>query len=184
MKKIFLIIGLFCVFLCGCEDKEMVITNSNEDENGIQNDVSDEFVQSDETVKMYVYLCGAVNKPGIYEIESDTRAFEVIEMGGGLDEEADADVINQASVVSDGQQIRIPYIGENINIPDDNLIDLNSASVEELCEIPGIGESRANSIIEYREKNNGFKSTEELMNISGIKEATYKKIESYVTVRP
>ena len=84
MKKIFLIIGLFCVFLCGCEDKEMVITNSNEDENGIQNDVSDEFVQSDETVKMYVYLCGAVNKPGIYEIESDTRAFEVIEMGGIL----------------------------------------------------------------------------------------------------
>ena len=104
-------------------------------------------------------------------------------MAGGLDEEADADAVNLAMEVIDAQQIRIPYIGESINTPEDKLIDINKADVNELCTIPGIGESRAGAIIEYREANGGFKDIEELKNITGIKDATFNKIKPYVCVR-
>ena len=85
--------------------------------------------------------------------------------------------------VKDGEQIRIPYIGETLGIAEEKLVDINKAGVEELCTIPGIGEARATAIIEYRESSGGFTEIEELKNISGIKDATVNKIKPYVCVR-
>ena len=130
-----------------------------------------------------VYICGAVETPGIYEFCEGARLYELIEEAGGLDEEADADAVNLAMEVKDAQQIRIPYIGETLASDEEKLIDLNTASTADLCTIPGIGESRATAIIEYREKNGGFGDIEELKNISGIKDATFEKIKPYVCVR-
>ena len=130
-----------------------------------------------------VYICGAVKNAGIYEFYEGARLYELIKEAGGLDEEADADAINLAMEVKDGEQIRIPYIGETLNMSEDKLIDINKADIKELCSIPGIGEARATAIIEYRDSNGGFKEIEELKNISGIKDATFNKIKPYVCVR-
>lgn len=136
-----------------------------------------------ENKEKYVYICGAVMNAGVYEITEETRICEVVKMAGGFDEDADEDSVNLAAFAIDGEQIRIPYIGENLHIGEEDLIDLNEASSNDLCEVPGIGEARANAIIEYRESVGGFKEKEELMQVSGIKEATYKKIEKYFIVR-
>lgn len=147
--------------------------------NGVNN--SDEKKQSATPVGQ-VYLCGAVNNPGVYDIYADTRLYQVIEAAGGLDEEADIDAINMAGLLSDAQQIRVPYIGENIKVEEDKRININTANIEELCSIPGIGEARAQAIIDYRESVGGFESAEDLMQISGIKEATFNKIKNYIRI--
>ncbi len=128
----------------------------------------------------YVHICGAVENPGIYEFYEGERLFEILDKAGGYDEEADTDAVNIAVEAKDGMQVRIPYIGESINVSENKLIDINKASVEELCTIPGIGESRAKAIIEYRESKGGFSDIEELKEISGIKNATFDKIKPYV----
>ncbi|MCR4649599.1 MAG: helix-hairpin-helix domain-containing protein [Lachnospiraceae bacterium] len=128
----------------------------------------------------YVHICGAVQNPGIYEFCEGDRLFEILDKAGGYDEEADMDAVNIAVEAKDGMQVRIPYIGENLNFGENKLIDLNKASIEELCTIPGIGESRAKAIIEYRESKGGFSDIEELKEISGIKNATFDKIKPYV----
>lgn len=183
MKKsiIFFIILVSLLSICGCGDDGLVLSDVTEE---AAEESTIEYEDENKREKSgVIYLCGAVNTPGVYEITGDMRLYEAVEKAGGLDEEADIDAINLAERVKDGESVRIPYYGETISISDDGVIDINSATVEQLCTIPGIGESRAKAIIEYREENGGFTSVDELMNISGIKEATFKKIEGYVCVR-
>lgn len=180
-KKILLFfLSLSLLFVVGCGDDGLVLSDVSEENSEQTIEYEKENLSEKEGV---VYLCGAVANPGVYSIKDDMRLYEAVEMAGGLDEEADLDAINLAQAVKDGESVRIPYYGETPVVSEDGLIDINSASSEQLCTIPGIGESRAQAIIEYREQNGGFSSPEELMNISGIKEATYKKIEGYVCVR-
>lgn len=142
---------------------------------------------------LFVDIGGAVNKPGVYEVSKDTRLFEVIEMAGGLSEDADTDHVNRASFVEDGQKIIIPYKGEAGITSDmaqsgntaygsaDGLININTASAEELQELPGIGEVMAERIIEYRSSNT-FKIKEDIMSVDGIGSRTYEKIKDRITV--
>ena len=137
--------------------------------------------------KIFVYLCGAVGKPGVYEVGSDDRLYEVIAMAGGLTAEAAQDAVNQARVVVDGEQIYIPTKEEmqrqaEGTKPQDGKVNLNTATKEELMTLSGVGESRADSIIAYREENGRFQNTEELMQIRGIKEGLYNKIKDNITV--
>ena len=124
--------------------------------------------------KIFVYLCGAVGKPGVYEVGSDDRLYEVIAMAGGLTAEAAQDAVNQARVVVDGEQIYIPTKEEmqtqaaaqpgaspaEGTKPQDGKVNLNTATKEELMTLSGVGESRADSIIAYREENGRFQNTE------------------------
>lgn len=157
----------------GCNDSDLIVSEIQDTNSEIQLKNSDESGG-------YVYLCGAVNNPGVYEIHGDTRLFEIVDLAGGLDEEADIDSVNLAGSLHDGDSVRIPFYGENII--QDGLININTADIAELTTIPGIGENRAKAIIEYREQNGPFKSTEELMQISGIKEAMFQRIKAYVCV--
>lgn len=203
MKKSFYLLVLICsLSLCACNKDGLILsevsepysleqtesgTNSTEDGSsgsfGAQNnnDSSQNTDASKNETAGYVHVCGAVKNPGIYEFTEGSRVFELIEKAGGFDDEADKDSYNLALEVKDGQQIRIPYIGETIE-SESGLINLNQASIEELCTIPGIGESRAQAIISYRDKNGGFKDVEELKEISGIKDATFEKIKPYICV--
>ena len=108
-------------------------------------------------------------------------------------ENACEDSINQAEEVSDGQMIRILTKEEAKEAPmqkegaaaseaSDGKINLNTADAGALMTLPGIGESKARSILSYREENGGFSSVEEIMNITGIKEGVYSKIKEYITV--
>lgn len=142
---------------------------------------------------VYVYVCGAVNAPGVYELKEGARVFEAIQLAGGLTEAAAADAVNQARIVTDGEQIRVPTVeeaqnqgagvaGEVTEGTENNKININTAGKEELMMLTGIGEAKAESIMDYREKNGSFTSIEELMQIEGIKEGVFNKIKDDITI--
>lgn len=160
----------------------------NETEHVAGENVSDteaEDVSEEDTV-CYVYVCGEVNVPGVYKLPAGSRVYEAIQLAGGLTEKADAAAVNQALLLADGQMIQIPAQGEESHTAieeEDGRVDLNTADIRELMEIPGIGEAKAKSIIAYREQNGGFQSAEDVMKITGIKEGLYSKMKDYITVR-
>lgn len=160
-------------------------------ENSKKNDVKVEIESNNTTVteEMYVDISGEVKNPGVYKVESQTRLFEVISKAGGLTESADANQINQADYVEDGEKIVIPSIIEENNAEQNNqetydiytgLVNINTASKEQLMTVSGIGEVTAEKIIEYR-KNKRFKKKEDIMNIKGIGNAKYEKLKDEIT---
>ncbi len=137
--------------------------------------------------KILVYVCGAVKEPGVVEVEKDARVVDAVILAGGCTEEADETYINLAGKLQDGEKIYVPTIAEvsqwNTEKSTKKLIDINSADVEELCKLSGIGESKATDIITYREKKGPFQKKEDLMNVPGIKENLYEKIEDSIIVK-
>jgi competence protein ComEA len=155
---------------------------------------------------IYVQVCGAVANPGVYGLSEGARVFEAVELAGGLLEDAAPDAVNQAQKVSDGELIRIPtkaeweeiceaggdasVMGDAISIPgedskaesSDGLIDLNTADAALLMTLPGIGESKAESIVRYRETNGPFTRVEDVKNVSGIKDGLFQKIKDKIRV--
>lgn len=142
---------------------------------------------------LIVDISGEINKPGVYKIRPGTRIYELIEQAGGLSENANTDVINRASMVSDGQKIVIPskitggqgsQATDNTDISSNvsGLVNINQADQNQLESIAGIGPSMAKRIIEYRSSNGYFGSIDELMNVKGIGTKKFDKIKAYVTI--
>ena len=143
---------------------------------------------------LYVDIGGEVMKPGVYEVSEGTRLFEVIDKAGGLTEDADIDGINRAETVQDGQKIMIGRQGENPNenredysantVTDtgEGKVNINTADAAALQTIPGIGPSKADRIIEYRESEGKFNEIDDIKNISGIGNKTFESIKEYITV--
>lgn len=138
----------------------------------------------------YIHVTGAVKNPGVYPCSEGMRAFQVIDLAGGLLEDADETKVNLARVVNDGEQIYIPKMGEDYeestSMSTDNItakVNINTASITELTTLTGIGEARAKAIIEYREANQGFKTIEDIMQVTGIKMAMFEKIKENIVVR-
>ena len=197
---------IFCLFaLClgtGCSQKERdTFQDIPLQETGKSSVEQDDFSESKEDTineqienSIYVYVCGAVNQTGVYELKKDARVYEAIECAGGLQEDAAILAVNQAEILSDGQQIYIPTqeeyeTGNSTNGTDsaqlntsDGKVHLNTAIKEELMTLTGIGESRAESIIAYREAHGSFQSIEELMNVDGIKEGIFQKIKEQIAL--
>ncbi len=179
--------GLIFICLTGCEAKEeeFLLAESSEIEV-----TQEDYIQetSKETKDCYVFICGQILNPGVYCVSSDSRICDVIDMAGGCLETADICAVNQAALVTDGSQIYIPAVGEceaegaGSTIWKDSRINLNQATKEELMTLPGIGETKAEQILEYRENHGSFSSIDELMNISGIKEGVFQKIQDYIRV--
>ncbi|MDY5579104.1 helix-hairpin-helix domain-containing protein [Porcincola intestinalis] len=188
--------------------------------------------------KIVVYVRGAVNRPGVYQLEENARIFRAIEAAGGFRGDADTEWLNQAQPLFDGAMLTVPTREETAilrqaghtdssgglisgskgltdsqgtaigisqggtssaasgQVPEKNgtgspastgndgeaRVNLNTAQREELMTLPGIGESKADSIIRYREEHGAFTTPEEIMNISGIKSAVYSKIQDRITV--
>ena len=162
---------------------------------------------------MKVDIKGEVINPGIYSLIESSRVIDVIELAGGLTENADTSVINLSKKVTDEMVIIIysrdqiqnfketkeleKYLQEKCHEQDENSlandacitdgeqisskVNINTASLEELMTLKGIGEAKAQDIIAYRETNGGFKSIEELLNISGIGETLFAKIKENIT---
>jgi competence protein ComEA len=133
---------------------------------------------------IYVCVCGAVKREGVYKLPAGSRIFEAIELAGGFREDAATAAVNQAEVLQDEARLYVPTISETVSaeIEDDGKINLNKATKEELMTLPGVGASRAESIIQYRNENGGFKSIDEIMLISGIKEGLFEKIKDLIKV--
>lgn len=136
-----------------------------------------------------VYVCGAVANPGVVEIPQGSRVEDALKAAGGFGAEAGLEAVNLADWVSDGQKLYFPKEGEALeeiaaeaeSAP--GLVNINTADVAALCTLPGIGESRAQDIISYREANGGFGACEDIMKVSGIKTAAYEKIKDKITVK-
>ena len=187
-----LVIGVAVLFFWFYGAEEDIVVSEGDD-------VSSEIVSEDtrgQTVtgtEMYVDISGAVVNPGVYEVSSSTRLFQVIEMAGGLADNADVDSLNRAEIVYDGQKI-IVGTASNSKIGTEassegsqsgitnGKVNLNLADSATLQTIPGIGPSKAERIIDYRTTQGRFKKAEDIMNITGIGEKTFQSIRDYITV--
>lgn len=137
-----------------------------------------------------VYVCGDVCSPGVYYCESGSRIADAVRMAGGMNDDACPEALNLAQQVKDGQKIYVPREGETVqedaadgsSADNTGLVNINTAGESELTSLPGIGQSRAKDIIAYRESNGGFRSVEDIMNVSGIKEASYEKIKDLICI--
>lgn len=150
------------------------------------------------SAEIYVHICGAVVKPGVYVLASGSRIFEGIEAAGGFREDACEDFINLAQTLQDGQRIVIPTVKEAEEAAKDSSyleqwgpeetqnadgrVNINTASEQELSAISGIGAGKAAAIVQYRQENGVFSCIEDIMQVSGIKEGTYEKIKDKITV--
>lgn len=166
-----------------------IVHDNGTDEQYIQELSSEEMSEQPESILtsvfLYVEVCGCVNTPGVYEVPEGTRVYQVIEMAGGLKAEAGQGTVNQAEAVTDGQQIYIPSKDEEVIQPENmgnGLVNINKASMEELMSLPGIGQSKAEAIISYRESAGRFAAIEDIMNVSGIKDAAFNKIKELICV--
>ena len=140
---------------------------------------------------------GAVKKPGVYQLQSNSRVHDALEKAGGMTEEADLKSINQAQKLSDEAVVYVAKVGENtVDVTTSTpasatsgtgqaksaLVNLNTATEADFQTISGIGQKRAQDIIAYREANGRFKSVDDLKNVSGIGAKTLEKLKEYVTV--
>lgn len=146
-----------------------------------------ETVFSGSVQEIFVYVCGCVISPGVYRLDEGARVYQALEAAGGPAEDADTEGMNLAGPVNDGDRIFVPRAGaeETADLPaaGTSLININQASAEDLKALPGIGQSKANAIINYRIKNGSFSSKEDLLNVPGIKEGIYDQIEALITVK-
>lgn len=145
---------------------------------------SEENMTSSEAEMWVVQVAGAVKNPGVYKVPAGSRVYEAIEQAGGLQKDACQRQLNQARVLTDGEVIYVNTEEEAATqaTVSDGRVNINTATVQELCNLPGIGETRAQTIIAYRESNGLFSVPEDLMKVSGIGESTYKKLENAIKV--
>lgn len=200
----FLVIS-FCIFM-GCEKKEgkgqilepvqLLDVEEAEPEQDTETDAVQESGEEDpaEDAVCVVHICGAVQNPGVYTLESGKRIYQAIEAAGGFTGDAGEDYLNQADPISDGMKIYVPTLEEiegtrwqeiadqTVSDEGKGLVNINTADEELLCTLSGVGSSRAKSIIEYREKHGAYQKIEDIMNVEGIKDGLFQKIKDSITV--
>lgn len=233
------LIGLFLAglfLLSGCTKKEELLLLSGETSDGEDNSEKDFSEMIAETASMAsseidggdeptqpesgsfsepellcVHVCGAVMRPGVYELPVGCRVYQAVQEAGGFAEDADQNYVNQAQTLRDGVKLVIPTkeevedfstagdsnTGVLAGIVDesswdketgesgqttDGRININTATEAELCNIQGIGGTRAAAIVAYRESHGSFQKPEDIMKVSGIKEGLYGKIKDSIRV--
>ncbi|MEG0073033.1 MAG: ComEA family DNA-binding protein [Clostridia bacterium] len=129
-----------------------------------------------------VYVVGAVNKEGLYNCSNKARLDDIINAAGGLTKDADLQNINFAKKIIDGEKIIIPKIkNANVQEETSDKVNIGTATKEELKTLDGIGDSTADKILQYRDEN-GFNTVEDLLEIPGIGESKYNKIKEKVYI--
>lgn len=196
--------------LSGCDESkeelvsiEEVVTNEdslaiNEEKEVIVHEISKE--QDDKSGSCFVYVCGSVVNPDVYELKEDKHVIDAVKAAGGLTDEAMPYYLNLASPIVDGMKIYVPTkeeidnnpslsdqmgdsdfgLSDNENSGGKNLVNINEADAATLMTLPGIGQSKAEKIISYRENKGRFSKPEDIMLIDGIKNGLYDKIKDLI----
>lgn len=200
-KRMIKIITLaLVIFLMGCgqsTDEIGLLTYEEADSSTshelLQMDESTEEIEGTEEELVSVYICGAVISPGVYEFEVGNRVTHAVDEAGGFASDAESQYWNLAQILTDGEKIYVPTKKEvesgfdggvnpsSLN-EDDGKININTASKEQLMTLTGVGEAKALSIISYRENNGNYSAIEDVMKISGIKDAVFNTIKDYIKV--
>ncbi|MBO0468506.1 helix-hairpin-helix domain-containing protein [Enterococcus plantarum] len=196
--KQYIISGII-LFSITCSVIVIVLVNSRQDtlpeDELVPNSVSSlqSSDQESTTAQIYVDIKGAVEKPGLYEGTLNMRVWDAVMLAGGVKDIADTKRVNFSERIADQMVIYIPEIGEEAQSAENdsqseesqskdvNKINLNQASEAELQTLPGVGQKKAQEIIRYREENGGFKTIEEIKNISGFGEKTFEKLKDAIT---
>ena len=136
-----------------------------------------------------VYISGAVNKPDVYTLPLNSIVKDAITAAGGATMEADLDRVNLAAHLADQMQVYVPHKGEAAPPPSGSApgapsakININTASIEDLDKLPGIGPAIAKAIVDYRTKNGPFQKIEDINAVKGIGDALFEKIKEQITV--
>lgn len=180
------------------DDTAYIVQTSEE---MIQQSAEDSFEDAeDDTQKLEaVYVCGAVVHPGVYYLEQGSIVQDALNAAGGFDGDAAEAYVNLAAAITDGEKIYVPYTDEVVGISGaepagtvdvadvgnkegNAKVNINTATRDELMTLPGIGGSKADAIIQYRESSGPFRCIEDIMKVNGIKEGTYENIKECVCV--
>lgn len=171
--------------------------NKTEDYSGVSfSNISNETNNKDEKAgdkhyeKIFVDVKGAVKHPGVFETTKDKRVKDLIEEAGGLLDDADTSTLNLSQKVKDQMVIYVLKHGEKpkqisdggTSSSSDDVININTANLEQLMKISGVGKTKAEAIISYREKNGDFKKKEDITKVRGIGKATFEKIKDKIEV--
>lgn len=161
------------------------------------------FAESAEVPKVHVHVCGAVKKAGVYLLSANAIVEDAIMAAGGAAKGSAVDYLNLAETVSEGDKIYVPFLkdlddpygvaaqssggtaGNAASSSEDGqstLVNINTADRAQLMTLSGIGETRADAIISYRESNGSFQKIEDIMKVSGIKEGAFEKMKDQITV--
>jgi competence protein ComEA len=147
-----------------------------------------------------VYVSGAVQRSDVVRLPEGSRVKQAVEAAGGLSADAQAEAVNLAQLVADGQQIHVPRLGEaavaqppvaaaadeasvGAAVATAGPVNINTATVAQLETLPGIGPALAQRIVDYRQANGPFAAPEDIVAVSGIGEKTFQKLAPYITVR-
>lgn len=171
--------------------------NKTEDYSGVSfSNISNETNNKDEKAedkhdeKIFVDVKGAVKHPGVFETTKDKRVKDLIEEAGGLLDDADTSTLNLSQKVKDQMVIYVLKHGEkpkqisdgSTSSTNGDVININTANKEQLMKISGVGKTKAEAIISYREKNGDFKKKEDITKVRGIGKATFEKIKDKIEV--
>lgn len=219
----FVIIWGICnvLVMTGCGSDVSILKPETMEDSSMKESADDNIIENPDTQKeskdeniettytnplIYIDIGGAVARPGVYALKEGSRVFEVIALAGGFTDEAYMKNINQAKMLTDGEQIYVYTIQEvetlleqggqfgedtwikeqSVSVSDGSSggkVNLNLADKETLMTLNGIGATRADAILQYRSEHGKFRSVEELMQVDGIKEGTYEKIKHCITVQ-
>lgn len=190
---VFLLLLLSLFFFQDDQTQDALVIEPMTDEDSITNDMIE---TTEESSTIWVDVKGEVKHPGVYEMEAHSRVKDVIEQAGGLLDDANETAVNMAELLYDEMVVFVPKVyseedgadvGEGVEAVDTaptmpSKVRINTATKEELMTLPGIGEAKANVIIEYREANGRFSKPEDLLNISGIGEKTLENFADQIIV--
>lgn len=176
--------GLFSKKEESMEETEIVVTTVLAEKTEVST--------TQETV-IFVDIKGAVKNPGVYQMKAGDRVKDALEAAGGLTEEADSQKVNLAKRLEDQMVIVVPKVGEESEeIPTgetrkeatkEGKVNINTATVEELKTLKGVGEKKAEAIIEYRKKNGSFQTKEDLMKVRGIGKKLFESFQERIVTQ-
>lgn len=188
-----LIIGMGLFWMSRQEEEVEEVAPSLSETTILPHEVEDKTTVS--TV-IYVDVKGEVHHPGVYQMKAENRVKDLIEAAGGFTPLADDQKLNLAQLLEDQMVIVVPKKGEEVNselaqaptsqkkeVGKEGKVNINTATVEELKTLKGIGEKKAEAIIEYRKQNGSFKNKEELMKVRGIGKKLYESFQERVIVQ-
>lgn len=179
MKKKWIVLGM--VVLMGCWGMQDMLSWGKD----ATKEAAVPVLEAPQPTSRYVYVSGAVKKPGLYAFADEVRVGDVIHTAGDLLPYADTGAVNYADVAQDGMHIHVPYDVSGVPADEaiqDGRINVNEADEQKLTELPGIGPAMAKNIVAYRTEHGSFTSIEELQKVKGIGAAKFKKLQDKVTI--